>query len=130
MRWFALLQVYFFTGREDIFRYAARRPQQFPPNTVGRYRNCDPVLVNYLTRLGVEGTLKQEYLPFPQRQLFDRIGVRSAVLETDAHGNFLAQVRVPQCLATCSPVHRFDALELLNCCLDRCFACVWPLAGL
>jgi len=30
------------------------RPQQWPPNTIGRYRNTDPVLISYLVRLGVE----------------------------------------------------------------------------
>ena len=39
-------------------------------NTVGRYRNSDPVLMNYLVRLGVEGR-GEEYHSFPQRALFD-----------------------------------------------------------
>ena len=46
---------YVYTGTVDSFAYAANRPQQWPPNTVGRYRNCDPVLANYLIRLAVEG---------------------------------------------------------------------------
>lgn len=82
--------LYLYTGCVDTFRYAASRPPQWPPNTVGRYRNVDPVLVNYLVRLGVEGR-KEDYLSFPRRALFDRIGVRTMVLETDSFGNFLAQ---------------------------------------
>ncbi len=74
----------------NSFEWAATRPQQWPPNTVGRYRNCDPVLTNYLTRLGVEG-LGEEYLSFPQRALFDKIGIRDMVMETDPYGNFLTQ---------------------------------------
>ena len=35
-----------YTGSVDSFKYAATRPQQWPPNTVGRYRNTDPVLTN------------------------------------------------------------------------------------
>ena len=31
----------------------------------------------------------EEYLTLPQRQLFDRIGIRRQVLETDPYGNFL-----------------------------------------
>jgi CubicO group peptidase (beta-lactamase class C family) len=31
----------------------------------------------------------EEYLTFPQRALFDRIGIRRQVLETDPYGNFL-----------------------------------------
>jgi CubicO group peptidase (beta-lactamase class C family) len=74
----------------DAFRYAATRPLQWPPGTVGRYRNTDPVLVNYLVRLAVERR-GEEYLSFPQRALFDKIGIRTMVLETDPFGNFLTQ---------------------------------------
>jgi CubicO group peptidase (beta-lactamase class C family) len=82
--------LYLYTGSVDSFAYAATRPQQWPPNTVGRYRNTDPVLINYLVRLGV-AKLREEYLSFPQRALFDKIGVRTMVMETDPYGNFLTQ---------------------------------------
>ncbi len=82
--------VYLYTGTVNSFEYAATRPQQWPPNTVGRYRNTDPVLTNYLIRLGVEGR-GEDYHSFPQRYLFDKIGIRDAVLETDPYGNFLTQ---------------------------------------
>ena len=82
--------LYVYTGGADSFAWAATRPPQWPPNTIGRYRNSDPVLTNYLVRLGVEGR-GDEYLSFPQRELFDRIGIRGMVLETDPHGNYLLQ---------------------------------------
>ncbi len=82
--------LYVYTGSVNSFEWAATRPQQWPPNTVGRYRNSDPVLINYLVRLGVEGR-GEEYLSFPQRVLFDKIGVRNMVMETDPYGNFLLQ---------------------------------------
>ncbi len=82
--------LYVYTGSVNSFSWAATRPQQWPPNKIGRYRNCDPVLTNYLIRLGVEGR-GEEYLSFPQRDLFDKIGIRSMVLETDPFGNFLLQ---------------------------------------
>ena len=82
--------VYLYTGSVNSFRYAATRPLQWPPNTVGRYHNTDPVLINYLIRLAVEKR-KEEYLSFPQRALFDRIGIRTMVMETDPFGNFLTQ---------------------------------------
>ncbi len=82
--------LYLYTGSVDSFHYAATRPLQWPPNTVGRYRNTDPVLINYLIRLGVEKR-GEEYLSFPQRALFDKIGIRTMVLETDPFGNFLTQ---------------------------------------
>ena len=74
----------------NSFNWAATRPQQWPPNTIGRYRNCDPVLTNYLVRLGVEAR-GDDYHSFPQRELFDKIGIRDMVMETDPYGNFLIQ---------------------------------------
>ena len=78
------------TGSADSFRWAATRPQQWLPNTVGRYRNSDPAPVNYLIRLAVEGR-GENYSSFPQRALFDKLGMRNMVLETDPYGNFLLQ---------------------------------------
>lgn len=82
--------LYVYTGSVNSFEWAATRPQQWPPNTVGRYRNSDPVLTNYLVRLGVEGR-GGDYLSFPQRELFDKIGIRNMVMETDPYGNYLLQ---------------------------------------
>lgn len=82
--------LFFYTGTVNSFEWAATRPQQWPPNTVGRYRNSDPVLGNYLIRLAVEGR-GEDYRAFPQRNLFDKIGIRDAVLETDPYGNNLTQ---------------------------------------
>ncbi len=82
--------LYLYTGTVNSFAWAATRPQQWKPNTVGRYRNCDPVLTNYMIRLAVEGR-GDEYHQFPQQQLFDKIGVRNLVPQTDPYGNFLLQ---------------------------------------
>src|SRR5713101_5725518 len=82
--------VYLYTGGVDSCHYAATRPLQWPPNTVGRYRNTDPVLISYLIRLAVEKR-GEEYLSCPQRALFDKLGIRTMVIETDPFGNFLGQ---------------------------------------
>jgi CubicO group peptidase (beta-lactamase class C family) len=82
--------LYLYTGTVNSFHYAATRPLQWPPGRVGRYHNTDPVLINYLVRLAVERR-REEYWSFPQRALFDTIGIRTAVLETDPFGNFLTQ---------------------------------------
>lgn len=82
--------LYLYTGSVNSFHYAATRPLEWPPNTVGRYRNTDPVLVNYLIRLAVERS-GENYASFPQHALFDKIGVRSMVIETDPFGNLLTQ---------------------------------------
>jgi CubicO group peptidase (beta-lactamase class C family) len=82
--------LYLYTGGVNSFHYAATRPLQWPPNTVGRYRNTDPVLINYLIRLAVEKR-GEDYFSFPQRALFDKIGIRTMVMDTDPFGNFLTQ---------------------------------------
>ncbi len=82
--------LYLYTGGINSFEYAANLPQQWPPNSIGRYRNCDPVLINYLNRLGIEGK-GENYHTFAQRNLFDKIGIRTMVMETDPYGNFLTQ---------------------------------------
>jgi CubicO group peptidase (beta-lactamase class C family) len=82
--------LYVYTGGIDAFAFAASRPQQWAPDTVGRYRNGDPVLANYLIRLAVEAR-GEDYLSFPRRALLDPLGMRNTVLETDPFGNFLLQ---------------------------------------
>ncbi len=82
--------LYLYTGGVDAFAYAATRPPQWPPNTIGRYRNSDPVLASYLVRLGAERR-GEDYHSFPRRALFDRLGIRTLVMETDSYGNFLTQ---------------------------------------
>ena len=81
---------YLYTGGVNQYKYAASRPAEYPPNTIGRYRNTDPVLTNYLIRLAVEGR-GENYYSFPQRNLFDKLGIRNALIETDTYGNFLGQ---------------------------------------
>ena len=79
---------YIYTGAVDAFAYSMNKPLQYPVNTVGRYRNSDPLTVGYLIKQAVTKR-GEEYLTYPQRALFDRIGIRRQVLETDPYGNFL-----------------------------------------
>jgi len=77
-----------YTGAIDAFRFAVTREPQFAPNTFGRYRNVDPMTLGLLIRDAVRAR-GEEYLTWPQRALFDKIGIRRQVLETDPYGNFL-----------------------------------------
>jgi CubicO group peptidase (beta-lactamase class C family) len=79
---------YIYTGAVDAFDYSVNVPLQFPVNAEGRYRNCDPLTIGRLVKQAVVKR-GEEYLTFPQRALFDRIGIRRQVLETDPYGNFL-----------------------------------------
>jgi CubicO group peptidase (beta-lactamase class C family) len=82
--------LYLYTGAANSYQWAATRPQQWKPNTVGRYRNTDPVLASYLVRLGAE-KLKMDYHSFPTRALFEKLGMRDVTIYTDPWGNFLGQ---------------------------------------
>jgi CubicO group peptidase (beta-lactamase class C family) len=77
-----------YAGMEDVFRFALDAPAEHPPGRVGRYRNCDPLVLGAVVRRTLEAR-GDDYLSWPQRALFDRIGVRRQVLETDVHGNFI-----------------------------------------
>jgi CubicO group peptidase (beta-lactamase class C family) len=78
--------LYVYNGAVNSYEFAYARPLQFPPNTEGRYRNCDPLTLAFI----VQQTAKkrgESYPSFPQRALLDRIGIRKMVLETDPYGN-------------------------------------------
>ena len=71
-----------------IFRHAVNQPPAFEPDVEWRYKNSDPLTLGKIVRETVEGR-GENYLTFPQRHLFDKIGARNYVLETDAYGNFI-----------------------------------------
>jgi CubicO group peptidase (beta-lactamase class C family) len=77
-----------YSGAIDAFAFSLSRPLQFEPNTFGRYRNVDPLTLGYLIREAVRKR-GEEYLTYPRRALFDKLGMRNQVLETDPYGNFL-----------------------------------------
>lgn len=68
--------------------HAINQPLRFEPGTTWRYRNSDPLTLMLIMRRALEEE-GEEHLTFPQVALFDRVGMRSMVLETDAWGNFL-----------------------------------------
>jgi CubicO group peptidase (beta-lactamase class C family) len=72
----------------NVFDHAVNQPLEIPPNTEWRYRNSDPLTLGRIVREKVEARGEQ-YLTFPQRELFDPIGARHFILETDAWGNFI-----------------------------------------
>ena len=72
----------------NVFEHAVNQPLEIPPDTQWRYRNSDPLTLGRIVREKVEARGEQ-YLTFPQRELFDPIGARNFVLETDAWGNFI-----------------------------------------
>jgi len=82
--------LYVYTGAVDGHRWSITRPAQWPPNTIGRYRNSDPLTLNHLIKKAALAR-GEDYLSYPQRRLFDKLGIRNMTLETDPYGNFLLQ---------------------------------------
>ena len=72
----------------DIFAHVLNQPAGLQPGTQWRYRNSDPLTLGWIIKETVEAA-GEEYLRFPQRALFDRIGAHSPVLETDPYGHFI-----------------------------------------
>jgi len=81
---------YLYSEALNAFEFVVNRPAEYPPGVVGRYRNCDPLTLGYVAKRIVTEELGQEYLQWPQATLFDEIGIRRQVLETDWYGNFLS----------------------------------------
>ena len=79
---------YFYSGAIDAFEWSTTRPAEHPPNTVWQYLNCDPLTVGKIIRDTVEAR-GESYLTFPQRELFDKIGMRGMVPEPGPYGNVL-----------------------------------------
>ncbi|MEM1396807.1 MAG: serine hydrolase [Pseudomonadota bacterium] len=77
-----------YSGIEDVFAYSIASPLEFEPNTVRRYRNCDPLTLGAVLRRTVEAA-GEDYWQWPQKNLFDKLGTDGFVLETDARGNFI-----------------------------------------
>ena len=72
----------------NVYDHAIHQPVDLPPDSLFRYRNSDPLTLARIARTTVEAR-GEDWLSFPQRALFDRIGARNYVLETDAWGNFI-----------------------------------------
>ncbi len=72
----------------DVFEHAVRFPLAVEPNSRWRYLNSDPLTLGRIVRQTVEAR-GEDYHAFPWTALFDRIGIKNAVLETDAWGNFI-----------------------------------------
>jgi CubicO group peptidase (beta-lactamase class C family) len=90
LSWYKPVRDHFhvYSGGMDTVSFINDKPLQHPPGTVGRYRNSDPLsLMNILRRIVEEAG--EDYLSWPQLQLFDNIGARHFVLEPDPHGIFL-----------------------------------------
>lgn len=70
----------------DAAAYAAAKPLEADPGARWSYSSGTTNIIAYAIRRIVGDPM---YLEFPRRALFDRIGMASAVMETDASGTFV-----------------------------------------
>jgi CubicO group peptidase (beta-lactamase class C family) len=87
--------------------YAARSPLAHAPGAFWSYSSGTSNLVSGILRASLPGDAGA-YHRFPHEALFDRIGMRSAVLETDAAGTFVGS---SFCYATARDWARFGLLH-------------------
>ncbi len=80
--------MYIYTGAIDAFNYSINRPLQYEVGSKGRYRNCDPLTLGLIIRQTANNN-DLNYHSYAQTHLFDKVGIRKQVMETDPHGNFL-----------------------------------------
>lgn len=85
-----LTHIYPYTGSINVFDFAVNRPLEFAPGSkgAGQYRNADPLTLGYVLRRIVESE-GRSYWTWPQEELFDQIGIRKQLMETDRYGNFI-----------------------------------------
>ncbi|MEM9056279.1 MAG: serine hydrolase [Pseudomonadota bacterium] len=84
---------YMYTGGIDVFDLAVSCPLAHAPGTFGAYKNSDTMVLGYLVREGSRA-LGEDYLCWPQRALFEPLGLERLTLETDPHGNFVTSGHV------------------------------------
>ncbi|MGE3424937.1 MAG: serine hydrolase domain-containing protein [Dehalococcoidia bacterium] len=75
----------------DAVQASISVPLRYVPGSVYRYLNCDVMAIVKVLRDTVEQKYRMNWLEFPQRALWDRIGVRNAVVEPDPYGNLIFQ---------------------------------------
>jgi CubicO group peptidase (beta-lactamase class C family) len=76
-------------GAADVAAESAARPLAHVPGTVWSYSSATSNILARIVRDSAAAGFA-EYLMYPRRVLFDRIGMHSAVMEPDAAGTFVA----------------------------------------
>ena len=79
---------YMLFGTPDTAGFTASKPLEMAPDSRWRYISGSPNLVCRIMREAIGGPLAR-YFAFPRRALFDKIGMRSAVIEPDATGTLV-----------------------------------------
>lgn len=73
--------------KSDMGGFALNKPAIYPPDSVWYYSSGTSNIISLIIRRQFDNN--QDYWKFPRRALFNKIGMRSAVFETDASGTFV-----------------------------------------
>ncbi len=76
-------------GTSDMALFAADKPLAVAPAVKWHYSTGNTNILSEVIR-NMFGDAQADYLEFPRRALFDRIGMKSAVVEPDASGTLVA----------------------------------------
>ena len=93
----------------DMANFTAQKPSEFPVDSVWVYSSGSTNLVSKIIRNAIGNDA--EYFAFPRHELFNKIGMYSAVFEPDASGTFVGSSYL---YATLRDYARFGLLYLNN----------------
>ena len=82
-------------GKDDVAHFAARKPLAHPPGTVFSYSSGSSNILSAIVKRALGGEAR--YREFLQRELLDRIGMRSALPMFDAAGTWVASSFIFAC---------------------------------
>ncbi len=71
----------------DVYSYANDQEVEFKPDSVWEYSSGTTNIISGLLRSYFDKY--EDYYQFPQKELFDKLGMNSSLIETDASGNFI-----------------------------------------
>lgn len=93
----------------DMARYTINKPFSIKPDSIWKYSSGGTNIVSFIIRKTIDNDT--EYLAFPRKELFNAIGMKSAIWETDASGTFVGSSYI---YATMRDYARFGLLFLNN----------------
>ncbi len=102
-----VLAMLFQPGADDTAAFAASFPQDHPPDTVFNYSSGTSNIISGIVRRIVSAG--DEYVEFLRRELFDRIGMRTATPTCDNSGAWIGS---SYCFATPRDFARFGLLYI------------------
>ena len=109
-----VIEMLFGSGKEDVAGYTEARPLLCPPGTRWNYSSGTSNVITAIMGRTVGGG-ESGMLEFMHRELFDRIGMRSATARFDGAGHFIGSSFV---FATARDFARFGLLYLRDGCWD------------